>query len=170
VLRPPLHLLLGRPPRIALSLPWPSSPLLLPSSASATTARAHGRPPRISSPLPAPGCTHSTAPGLKTRPTAAPWSCLLIHALLFLGILLSRVQCLAGLPPQPQLTVDSHRGRRSTPIQYSYGTMTTHWCSPAHSISISRVRALSSTVPASSSSAAARPHRRLTATEPLSPH
>jgi hypothetical protein len=170
VLPPSLHLLLGRPPRVALSLPRPCSPFLLPSFASATIARAHGRPPRILSLLPAPACTHSTAPGLKTRPMAAPWSCLLIHALLFHGILLSRAQCLIGLPPWPQLTVDSCRDRRSTPIQYSYGTTTTHWCSPAHSISIYRVQALSPTARASPSSAAAQPHRRRTTTEPLSPH
>jgi hypothetical protein len=102
-----------------------------------------------SSPLPAPACTHRTAQSLKTRPMIALWSCLLVAALLLNRILHSRARPLTGLQPHLQPTVNSRRCRRSAPIHYSHSTTTAYWCSPASSISSSRIRATSSTAPAS---------------------
>jgi hypothetical protein len=104
--------------------------------------------------MPAPACTRSNTLGLKARPMTALWFRLRLPALRFHSIFLSRARLLTELPPPLLITVDSRRCHRSSPIQYSHSTTTSHRCSPARSISSSRIRASFSTAPACTSSAA----------------
>jgi hypothetical protein len=67
---------------------------------------------------------------------------------------LPRAHSLIGPPPPPLPTVVSRPHRLRASILCYQSTTVTHWCSPARSISSSRIRASPSTAPASTSSAA----------------